>query len=583
VQQCLPRLGVFQGGAMEERLLLITEISEVQWPAMRGRLQAAALIEMESLEGVLYLKFHPSLAPLLWSQLPQPEQDALSARHRRSYYHFSTALILGDRKLPHHFHAIARRELPNLLYAVHGALAASNEWAPDFTNNVGYFLNVFGLNREYRALTELAAALEPETGSRASYAYHFNLGTQLLESGRIQQAEAVFREVLVGLGASPSDKRCETLLKLGECYRSLGQLDLAEKFYREASAAVDTLEQSAEVKLLRGASQYELGNVMTDMARYAEAQAAYENALTIAEELEGFRQIGLINAQLGTLALSQRDLPEAARRYGEALSLFHRLNEPMREASYGHQLGIVFERAGQSEAAEKAYRDSARIAEALEDFTGAAHSWYQLAGLSEDAGNLQAAEAWYRKALEGYRIGGSGADLSKTLANLAYLLQNRSGRLAEARQLAEESLSIKKTLDPGAAQIWRIYGVLARIADKENAPARERDYRRRQRAAYTNFPGNLDELQRYTKLIAAVHASISGNLAAQHAVSREQEVMRQAGGQWVGLPQAIDHLLAGERDADVLTANLDALPSLIVEAILEGIKEPRQPRSPARQ
>jgi hypothetical protein len=162
-------------------------------------------------------------------------------------------------------------------------------------------------------------------------------------------------------------------------------------------------------------------------------------------------------------------------------------------------------------------------------------------------------------------------------------LQNRPGRLADARQLAEESLAVKTTLDPSAAQIWRICSVLARIADKENDPAQARDYRRRGRAAYTDFPDNLSELQGYTKLIAAVRASISGNLAAQQAVSREQEVMHQAGGQWVGLPQAIDHLLAGKRDADVLTANLDALPSLIIEAILEGIKEPRQPRSPARQ
>ena len=162
-------------------------------------------------------------------------------------------------------------------------------------------------------------------------------------------------------------------------------------------------------------------------------------------------------------------------------------------------------------------------------------------------------------------------------------MQNRPGRLADARQLAEESLAVKTILDPSAAQIWRIYSVLARIADKENDPAQARDYRRRGRAAYTDFPDNLSELQGYTKLIAAVRASISGNLAAQQAVSREQEVMHQAGGQWVGLPQAIDHLLAGKRDADVLTANLDALPSLIIEAILEGIKEPRQPRSPARQ
>src|ERR1035437_3690741 len=114
-RQWLPRLGIFQGGAMENILLVITEIPEVQWPDMRERLQAAALIEVESLDGVLYLRFHPSLAPLLWSRLTQPEQDALSARYRQCYYHFSTGLNLGDRKLPHHFRAIDRKSVPNLL------------------------------------------------------------------------------------------------------------------------------------------------------------------------------------------------------------------------------------------------------------------------------------------------------------------------------------------------------------------------------------------------------------------------------------------------------------------------------------
>ncbi len=58
------------------------------------------------------------------------------------------------------------------------------------------------------------------------------------------------------------------------------------------------------------------------------------------------------------------------------------------------------------------------------------------------------------------------------LNNLADLLRSQPGRLAEARELAEEALGISKTLDPGAAQIWTTYNILAEIKDREAAAIR---------------------------------------------------------------------------------------------------------------
>lgn len=60
------RLGVFQGGAFEESLLSITELGDNLWRRLRQRLEAAALIEAESVPGVgsPFLRFHPTLAPL---------------------------------------------------------------------------------------------------------------------------------------------------------------------------------------------------------------------------------------------------------------------------------------------------------------------------------------------------------------------------------------------------------------------------------------------------------------------------------------------------------------------------------------
>jgi tetratricopeptide (TPR) repeat protein len=285
------------------------------------------------------------------------------------------------------------------------------------------------------------------------------------------------------------------------------------------------------------------------------------------------RSEGVVNAHLGALALAQHDMPTAARRYREAIALFRQLGEPAPEAIYRHQLGIVLQEAGEHGEAEKEYRESARIAEARGDAIGAAHTWLQLGLLSESAGKHQAAEAWYHKALQGYRSGGDTAGLSRTSGNLAALLYEQPGRLAEARKLAEEALALKLTLGPGARQIWTTYNLLAEIADKENEPTRAQEYRRRGRTAYRNYPGSREDVSRYARLVAAVVASARGDRAAQQAVRREQRTMRQSGGEWTRFALFIDQVLAGERDMEALTANLNALTSLIAEAILEAIKQ----------
>lgn len=106
---------------------------------MRRHLESAALIEAESIPGVRppFLRFHPTLAPILWADLEDDERQVL---------------------------IIARRELPNLLQAVDRALDAGDAEAIDFVAAVNKFLRFFGLTREaarLRALERLAADHRP--------------------------------------------------------------------------------------------------------------------------------------------------------------------------------------------------------------------------------------------------------------------------------------------------------------------------------------------------------------------------------------------------------------------------------------
>jgi SagB-type dehydrogenase family enzyme len=70
-------------------------------------------------------------------------------------------------------------------------------------------------------------------------------------------------------------------------------------------------------------------------------------------------------------------------------------------------------------------------------------------------------EAWIRRAITASDQSGDRISLAKHLATLAALLRKRTGRLDEARQLAEVAVNVSRSCDPATTQRWHTYGVLA--------------------------------------------------------------------------------------------------------------------------
>ena len=310
--QWLLRLGVFQGGAFEDNLLNISQFSEEHWQNLRPTLEATGLIQPEHLPGVgvPYLKFHPTLAPALWSRLASDEEAELLARHRLQYYQLSKYLYFQDDKNPHEIRAIAQRELPNLLVAVRRALDAGEEWAVQFVTGVNKFLNDFGLNLDKAELNLRIEKISGEAGSQAWFLTRSNIGEQLYSVGRYQEATQVFNEILARLGEQLSYNRCCTLDMLGRCFMSQCQAKQAAGFYRQGLAIGAQLEASDDVKRLIGTLQINLADVLMDMEDYEEARIAYEVALAIFTELGATHSAAVVNGQLGTLAMLQDNLQE---------------------------------------------------------------------------------------------------------------------------------------------------------------------------------------------------------------------------------------------------------------------------------
>jgi tetratricopeptide (TPR) repeat protein len=583
-RRVLPRLGVFQGGALEPNLLAITEIEEQVWPTLRRQLQAAALIEAETLPGVPvpFLRFHPTLAPLLWVQLSADEQARLSAAHRQCYYAAAGYLYQTDIQNPHEARVMVLRELPNLLHAVYAALDADDSVAVNFANRVNNFLDVFGFRQESEALIAKAQAMASEAGSYGWYVAQSNRGQQLLKAGRMADAAEVFHSALEKLRITLSYERAVTLTNLGRCFAASGRSDVATQYTREACTILEELEQTNQVKRLHGVLMTDLADGLVEQGQFAEARKAYEAGLEVFKELGDISAQGATVSRFGTLAMQEGKLNEAVERYRAALGLFQQLREPASEAVMWHQLGNVFQEARQWDEAERHYREAARLEEQQGNLGGAAQTWSNLAVMSKNAGKLEAAERWHQKVIEAGRKLGNPKALASYLHNFAFFLQNLPGRLAEARQLAEEALAIKQTLDPSTEEIWKTYYVLARIAENEaqavsdgclkmERQAQAREYRRLARSAEHNVPGASHKLQKLAPLILA---TVQATRQPEDRKELEQLLLQLEQRGLTNLVDAIRRLLAGEQSAEILCEGLEFGESRTIEAILHALGDP---------
>jgi tetratricopeptide (TPR) repeat protein len=569
----LPRLGVFQGGAWEPQILKITEFEGDQWQRLKSALERTGLLQVEVLKDIAvpFLRFHPTLSPVLWGQLSVAEQENLRLKHQHHYHFFVSYFQEEDVQYPDEARLVVRKDLPNLLWAAKESLKNQHENVVYFVNSINRFLFIFGLENDQAFLNQLLSQFVGVLGSDNWYLVRSNQGNQLFQAGKYAPAAIVFDEIIKELNSKPSIDLVNTLLRLGRCLRYQGQLSAAAQCLQKGLDLLMQLEQNKDIKSILGTLNTDFGDVLVGLGKFQLARNAYENSLSICEDLEDRRGIAVVSAQLGTLAMKQGDLVDAAQRYQIALYTFQQIQEPNGESVAWHQLGRVFEESQQWQEADRAYRESVRIKEQQGDIAASAVTYGQLGVINYRMNKLTEAESWYQKALKGYQLVGNKPNESGALYNLAALLFSQSIRLLEAQQLAEAALEIQQTLDPEATKIWNLYNLLAKIATAQNEPDdKTKEYRHLARTTKAAFAGTQYELQPHAPLIELVVAAV-GDEAVREPLEPLLVLMVEIGrGQIVA---AIRRVLAGEREVEVLWDDLDLDDSMIIAAILGRVSE----------
>jgi tetratricopeptide (TPR) repeat protein len=577
----LPDLAVFQGSAFEDGLLAITGMEPDLWAAARAELEGAALVSVESLPGVnpLFLRFHPTLAPYLASQLPASRRAELEERYWRRYYALANYLYDADTQHPHRARAIALRELPNLRRALDLAIAAGAAVeAVDFVGGIAWFLDCFGRWREREALLEKISALQPQISSaegmtRAEFRMLSQHGDARLQRGQAAQAEGVFRELLERLpapstiegeagmaytGDEATYDRALTLARLGRCLKAQGRPEQAIEWQRQALEEFERISKSVNQRVSEDAKRMvsvvhtELADLYRALGQFDSAEKEYKAALVIDEETGDARGKGVTLGQLGRLALERGDLAEAAQRFNEVLETFRALGEPQSEAVTWHRLGAVAEEARDWEEAEHCYREAVRILEQIRDLPGLAMVFNQLANVAKGAGRPDDAERWYLRALEGFEQTGQvqyAAVVSNNLAGL-YLSQDR---LDEAKRYARRALEINEAIGDPSLEIWKNYARMVQIAEARGRTDEAAAWRHKEQESYAAYAEATHVMQKLQPLIQPIVAVCQGNEEAKALLEPLLQAVESAD---EGLAYAIRRILAGERDAEMLTANL---------------------------
>ncbi|MDM8561476.1 tetratricopeptide repeat protein [Candidatus Parabeggiatoa sp. HSG14] len=395
-------------------------------------------------------------------------------------------------------------------------------------------------------------------------------GEQLYAAAHYQEAQTIFQGILNQLGKTKSYARCVTLGWLGRCLAEQ-ENPKAENYFQQALLELAELKPSQTVQREIARMQTYLATVLRNKGEYDGARKAYETALPIMRKVGDTHSEAAIQDQLGILATLQGNLPEAEQRHREALIRFQQLNEPLLEAETWFNLGKVHEQAKQWAAAEQSYRQAAQLMEKQGDLAGTAKTWKQLAQVSKAIGNPQEAEVWIRKTIEVDKAAENWLGVSIGVAELADLLHEQPKRLEEARQLAEEAVTLQRHFDSGTVEIWKTYTLLAKIAKQQKNATHEKMYRRLAREAKINSPKAQQDLQRHKEFIDAVVTTIF-----QPKLKRQLKPMLQQRKDkgWAKLINATRRILAGERDLEKLSEKnaLDLEDVMIAHAILQKIE-----------
>lgn len=305
-------------------------------------------------------------------------------RSRMRYHEIIAEVLLQQEPLPVAQLADHYAETRHPKRAVPYALQAGDEAEKIYANDI---------SESYYRLA--LAQLEPTDAHWA--ALQLKLGKVLERIGRWAEAEELYRAI-----ENDKNYRPRALHALGKLYQRQGELAQSEKYLRQALA-------SSEVKL---AIYSDLGRTLTYKAELVEARAIYQEALTVAQNLQNLsekeqkRMLARAQLDLGVLEHYCNNREEAIDWLQQAESLISLEVDRFISAKIKHTLGICYQELSQLDKAKDAFNTAHHIYESIGEVEPALSTLNNLATNAFYQGDLLEARRLFQNvAARAYQLG----------------------------------------------------------------------------------------------------------------------------------------------------------------------------------
>lgn len=331
----------------------------------------------------------------------------------------------------------------------------------------------------------------------------------------------------------------------------------AEGFYETAIAA-----EPAHFDALDGLALVSLRTGDTDRA-----EALWTEARSRAERDGQDRNVASAEAGLGLVASRRADFDAAERHYQTALDIYDLEGDLRAAARQLGNLGYAAQGRGNSENAERFYTRALALMEEDGDALGIALARNNLAGFHRDRGDFDAAEDAYRLSLASLEAAGDRPRTALVISNLGLLAETRGdtesamrfyeralsrareyryvrviestarragwlafegGDIAEARALADESLSVTETLGDPQSRADALT-LSAAIAMAEGNAARAETEASAAIEAARAFPGTQAAQAYLHAVLAAAMRDQGDRISALMNTTRSRDLYLEAG------------------------------------------------------
>jgi len=232
-------------------------------------------------------------------------------------------------------------------------------------------------------------------------------------------------------------KKRQYLLKAGKAaqrdYSNVAAID-----YYEKVLPLLTAEDKVDVLL-------KLGEVQKLIGEWEGAGASYDQALSLADEVDDCTQHAWVETAIGEFIWKQGRLEEASEWLSRARSDFENMGEPAGVGQVLHYMGVIADQQGDYETARALMQESLTIRLQLGDKRQAAYLMGNMGIVARRQGMLEEARELYEESLEVRREIGDRwgvANVSNNLGNLMLDLGDQD----MARSRLEEAVTIHREL-----------------------------------------------------------------------------------------------------------------------------------------